>query len=132
MGPMSTEMYGPFTQEAQELGNKTWLGGGKVMVNKKTWYAHYHKGSRGKRYGFTNWQYKVHQDQMELGREFCVDYWLSNAWKNRIHDFKWLVDRFSPVPTWPPDWEERIHKDKLLDYRFVRPDGPVNPNILTV
>src|SRR4030043_492528 len=30
--------------ESEEMANKTWLSGGKVMVNKKTWYAHLHKG----------------------------------------------------------------------------------------
>lgn len=125
LGPMETEKYGPFTQEAQELGNKTWLGGGKLMVNKNTWYAHLHKGNRGKRYGFSNWQYKVHYDNMEKGREFCVDYWLSDAWENRIHDFSWLIERFWPVPSWPENWQEKIKEDKLLDYRYVRPEGPV-------
>lgn len=41
---MSEEGYGTFIQEPQEIGLKTWLGGGRVVVNKKTWYAHLHKG----------------------------------------------------------------------------------------
>ena len=36
--------YGSFGQEFQEIGNKTWLGGGAVKINKKTFYAHLHKG----------------------------------------------------------------------------------------
>jgi len=125
LGPLETEKYGPFTQEAQEIGNKTWLGGGRLIVNKKTWYAHYHKGNRGKRYGFTNWMYKVHQDNMEKGREFCVDYWLGNQWEGRIHDFSWLIEKFSPVPTWPDNWQQAIEDEKILDYRYIRPGGPV-------
>ena len=63
----SDEKYGPFTQEAQEISNATWLSGGRVMVNKKTWYAHYHKGHRGKGYGFSNEQYKKHGIASEKG-----------------------------------------------------------------
>ena len=48
LAPLDTEHYGTFTQEAQEIGNKVWLSGGRLVVNKKTWYAHYHKGKRGK------------------------------------------------------------------------------------
>ena len=51
IGPMNDDLYGSFTHESQEIGNKAWLGGGKLMVNKKTWYAHLHKGNRGRGYG---------------------------------------------------------------------------------
>ena len=38
-----------FLLESEEIAFKTWLSGGKVMTNKKTWYAHFHKpnGQRG-------------------------------------------------------------------------------------
>jgi glycosyltransferase involved in cell wall biosynthesis len=112
MGPMSTELYGPFTQEAQEIGNKTWLGGGRLVVNKKTWYAHYHKGKNGKGYGFSNAQYAQFSADKERGRLFCIDYWVNNKWPDRVHDFEWLLEKFAPVPTWPVDWKERILIDK--------------------
>src|SRR3990167_678554 len=38
--------YGQFAQEAQEIGFKCWLSGGKLMINKKTFYAHLHKGNK--------------------------------------------------------------------------------------
>jgi len=40
--------YGHFCFEFQEIGLKCWLSGGRVIRNKKTWYAHLHKG---KKYG---------------------------------------------------------------------------------
>jgi len=45
LGGLSEEGYGQFAQESQEIGFKTWLGGGALKVNKKTWYAHWHKSS---------------------------------------------------------------------------------------
>lgn len=111
--------YGTFTQEAQEIGNKTWLSGGRLVVNKKTWYAHGHKGKRGKGYGFSNEQYKRHMDGTERGRLFCIDYWVNNKhllehpdWKS----FEWLLEKFWPVPTWPDNWKEQIKIDAQRDY----------------
>lgn len=119
LGPLDREHYGPFTQEAQEIGNKTWLGGGRLVINKKTWYAHYHKGNHGKNYGFSNAQYAIHMNEMERGRLYCIDYWVNNRWPQRVHDFEWLLEKFWPVPTWPENWKERIEQDKLRDYQFA-------------
>lgn len=112
--------YGTFTQEAQEIGNKVWLSGGRLVVNKNTWYAHWHKGSKGKGYGFSNDQYKRHMAGTERGRVYCIDYWVNNRWADRIHDFEWLLDKFAPVPTWMDNWKEQIEIDKLKDYSRSR------------
>lgn len=114
--PLDDVNYGPFTQEAQEIGNKVWLSGGRLVVNKKTWYAHYHKGKRGKGYGFSNLQYKKHTEGTERGRVFCIDYWVNNKWDKRIHDFEWLLEKFWPVPGWPENWKQQIEIDKEQDY----------------
>ena len=112
VGPLDDKNYGPFTQEAQEIGNKVWLSGGRLVVNKKTWYAHYHKGKKGKNLGFSNEQYKIHQENTEKGRLYCVDYWLNNKWDKRLHDFEWLLEKFWPVPTWPDNWRELLTNKK--------------------
>ena len=43
IGGLQTEGFGTFTQEPIEIAFNTWLSGGKVMVNKNTWYAHKHR-----------------------------------------------------------------------------------------
>lgn len=110
---MDDENYGPFTQEAQEVSNKVWLSGGQVKVNKNTFYAHFHKGKRGKGYGFTTEQYKKHSEWNEKGRVYCIEYWLNT--KEYHHDFKWLIDKFQPSG-WPDNWEEQIKIDRENDY----------------
>lgn len=107
--------YGTFTQEAQEVSNRVWLSGGQVRVNKKTWYAHFHKGKSGKGYGFTTDQYKRHTEGMEKGRLYCIEYWLNT--KDYLHDWNWFVTKMFPtMPGWSKDWKERVEKDKLKDY----------------
>lgn len=97
LGGLSLEGYGDFIQEFQEIGMKTWLGGGQVKVNKKTWYAHLHKG---RKYGRG---YKVSRNSWHEGKRYSADLWLNNRWSDRIHDFVWLLEKFWPVPTWPED-----------------------------
>lgn len=96
IGPMDDENYGPFANEAQEIGNKAWLSGGRVVVNKKTWYAHWHRNSAN--YSFTNEQRRKFDEGVKKGREYSSDFWLNNKWEKRVHDYQWLVDKFSPLP----------------------------------
>lgn len=115
---LDEEHYGSFTQEAQELSNTVWLSGGRVVVNKKTWYAHLHKGKTGKGYGFSNEQYKKHSEGMEKGRLYAIDHWLYT--KNYKYDFDWLVAKFWPLPGWPENWREQVEIDKLQDYSTLK------------
>ena len=86
------ENYGPFANEAQEITNKTWLSGGSVKVNKKTWYAHWYRTEN--LYNFSNEQQKEFNRSIGAGHKYCTDYWL-NKWEG-LHDYKWLVDKFNP------------------------------------
>ncbi len=103
-GMDENEIYGGWAQEPTEIGNKTWLGGGEVKVNKKTWYAHLHKG---KAYGRG---FKWDEKQIIEGHNYAANYWMNNLWAERIHDIDWLVDKFKPVPTWPDNWKELYYK----------------------
>jgi glycosyltransferase involved in cell wall biosynthesis len=113
IGQLDAEHYGQFNHEAQEISNKTWLSGGRVIVNKKTWYAHLHKGKSGKGYGFTTEQYKNHQVSKEKARLYAIDYWLNT--KDYKYDFDWLLKKFNPKG-WPENWQEQVEIDKLKDF----------------
>jgi glycosyltransferase involved in cell wall biosynthesis len=41
--PLQTEGYGQMYQDSHEMIFKTWKAGGKLMVSKKTWFAHKHR-----------------------------------------------------------------------------------------
>jgi glycosyltransferase involved in cell wall biosynthesis len=97
MGFESEYGYGTFSQEFQEVGLKTWLSGGRVVINKKTWYAHLHKG---KQYG-RMWQWSSVDSEVKRGKKWSGWYWMNNMWKERKYDIEWLIDKFSPVPEWP-------------------------------
>lgn len=43
VGQLQTEGYGPSYQDSHEMIFKTWQNGGKMMLNKNTWFAHKHR-----------------------------------------------------------------------------------------
>ena len=94
-------------QEPPYLGLKTWLGPweGKLMVNKKTWYAHMHQDhhSRG---------YHMSRGQDRYSYDLAATYWMGNRWEERAHDMDWFIKKFMPMPTWPDNWEELYKKWK--------------------
>ena len=102
---MNEEGYGQFSQESQEIGFKTWLGGGAMKVNKKTWYAHLHKGKTyGRMYSIPGWN-----DYTVKASAWSAEYWLNNRWEGRVHDFEWFIDeKFPGMPTWPVNWKAEI------------------------
>jgi glycosyltransferase involved in cell wall biosynthesis len=80
--------YGSFWNEFQEIGLKCWLSGGRVVVNKNTWYAHLHKQSRG---------YSLQEKPNEYVFEWPR---FKKAWDKQTLPIEYLIDKFSPVPGW--------------------------------
>ena len=107
IGMFDTDMshYGTFIEEPQELGLKVWLSGGKNMTNKKTWYAHLHKGSQFGR------GYSMSKGELVRGAIYSVDYWMNNRGKYP-RNMEWFIDHFWPVPTWPEDWRDILPEEK--------------------
>jgi hypothetical protein len=113
---MNSEGYGTFNLEQHELGLKTWLGGGKIMVNKNTWYAHFGLDYHLRPY-HTNDDREISIARTIEAGVWSTNYWWTNQWKERIHDFDWLIERFWPLPSpgfrvnrerssWPTDWRK--------------------------
>jgi GT2 family glycosyltransferase len=104
LGLFDIKSYGTFRKEPQEISMKAWLSGGRVVRNKKAWYAHLHKGSKYKRgYGFK-------KGDWNKGDEFNKKWLTNEAWKGgkQTKTFKWLVDKFNP-PGWDNhDWSSYI------------------------
>jgi glycosyltransferase involved in cell wall biosynthesis len=72
---MDEKKYGTFWAESQEIGLKCWLSGGRMLVNKKTWYAHWHKDKRG---------YRL--DNEERPTDF--------SWHKTIRPIDWMFEYF--------------------------------------
>lgn len=108
LGMLSEVGYGQFAQEAQEIGFKTWLGGGALKVNKKTWYAHLYKGNKYGRF------YKFPGGTVEASN-WSAEHWLNDREPNMIYKFEWFInEKFPGMPGWPIDWKEQIRSMEWL------------------
>jgi hypothetical protein len=95
-GFMQIEGYTGWGQEAEELSFTTWKNGGEVKINKNTWYAHLHKGQK---YGRMYWM-----SREENRKSYAYSY---SQWMGVHKDFFIsLLERFAPMPAWPPNWKE--------------------------
>lgn len=108
------EKHGSWGQQGVEVSCKTWLSGGKVMVNKKTWYAHMFR-TQGGDFGFP---YPLSGSAVEKARQYSRELWFQNKWDKAIHPLSWLIAKFNP-----PDWN--VSKG-ILYYT----DNELNPVIM--
>lgn len=90
---------------------KTWLCGGVQFVNKRAWQAHWFRRSDG---GFT---YPMNGRQVAKAHNYCRNHWFHNdeAFKNQIRPFRWVIDKFAPVPSWEFDYLPETPQGKLVD-----------------
>lgn len=89
---LDEETYGIFWNEFQEIGLKCWLSGGEVKINRKCWYAHFHKTEgRG---------YHLPPEEQPKAQEAVRKWLIDQGWHKQKYTVSWLIDKFAPVPTW--------------------------------
>jgi hypothetical protein len=88
------ERMGSWGQMGTELALKTWLSGGELKVNKKTWFAHFF------RVGGIGFPYEG-GGHKERAMARCREIWLKDQWPKAVHPLSWLIKKFAPVPDWP-------------------------------
>lgn len=88
------EAHGSWGQQGVEVACKTWLSGGRIIINKNTWYAHMFR-TQGGDFGFP-----YPNPGISKAREYSRDLWLNDKWDKAVHPFSWLIEKFNP-----PDWD---------------------------
>ena len=88
------EKHGSWGQQGTEVACKTWLSGGRVIINKKTWYSHLFR-TQGGDFGFP-----YPNPGIDKARKYSQNLWLNNKWDKAIHPLEWLIEKFAPVPEW--------------------------------
>ncbi len=78
---LDEETYGSFFSEFQEIGFKCWLSGGRVLVDKNTWYCHWHKDKRG---------YQLPDEEKMKARQAIENF----TWHKQIHPVSWFWEHF--------------------------------------
>jgi cephalosporin hydroxylase len=102
------EGHGSWGSEGIEWACKVWLSGGRLMVNKKTWFAHWFRASDG---GFP---YPIKQSEIDKARVYAESVWLEDKWPGQKRSIRWLVEKFNP-PGWDnfmkyPEYDETFSR----------------------
>ena len=107
------ESLGSWGGQGTEVACKTWLSGGKCIVNRRTWYAHLFRTAGGD----FSFPYKQDNKQVAGARRATQVLFLDNTWEKQKLPLSWLVDRFAPVPGWHDGKDngmlEKIRQQKL-------------------
>jgi len=88
--------FGSWGSQGIEVACKTWLSGGRVICNHKTWYAHLFR-TQGGDFGFP---YHNSGRQIQCAKQMAKEVFFNNKWPKQIHPISWLIEKFWPVPGW--------------------------------
>ena len=99
---LDESVYGGFRDEFLEVGMKCWLSGGRVVVNKKTHYAHWHKKKRG---------YNLPNNPSMWERWMGMEGWHKQTLPLYFL-YKKFADRFGEF--WPEEWVAK-EKEKYAE-----------------
>ena len=114
------EAHGSWGQMGTEVGCKSWLSGGRMVTNKRTWFAHLFR-TQGGDFSFP---YEIHGSDQEKARVYSRNLWRSNGWPGQIHPLSWLIEHFAPVPGWEKTNEQRSVPLSEMQKDIARSEGP--------
>jgi len=104
---ISDEEFGSWGSQGIEVACKTWLSGGRVVVNHKTWYAHLFR-TQGGDFSFP---YPQSGKAVSNAKKKAKDLFFNNKWDKQIHPLSWLVEKFWPVPGWTENDLKSLKKE---------------------
>lgn len=90
------EGFGSWGSQGIEVAVKTWLSGGRVLVNKNTWYAHLFR-TQGGDFSFP---YELSGHQVQSAKKQVRELFFNNKWDKQVYKLSWLVEKFWPVKGW--------------------------------
>lgn len=99
------EKFGSWGNQGVEVACKSWLSGGRLVVNQRTWFAHFF------RVGGINFPYPG-GGQKERAVARSKELWLENKWPKQVRPLSWLIEHFAPTKDWN------------------RPDNPVTQQVM--
>jgi glycosyltransferase involved in cell wall biosynthesis len=99
------EKHGSWGQVGIEISCKSWLSGGRQIVNRNAWFSHLFRTQVGFSFPYINYQ-----EDTNKAREYSKDLWLNNKWSGQKRNLSWLVSKFWPVPGWTEIFLNQINK----------------------
>ncbi len=102
------ESLGSWGNQGIEVALRTWLSGGRVLVNHNTWYAHMFR-TQGGDFSFP---YPQSGRGVQKTKKATWELFLNGNWSKKVHPISWLVEKFWPVKGWT---QEDLDKLKMTE-----------------
>ena len=100
---LSDESLGNWGNQGVEVACKTWLSGGKVLINHNTWYAHLFRTNDTLKFPWP----ASGKDQMDTKKAVRDLIW-NKKYSQAKYPISWLVEKFWPVPGWTQEDLDKI------------------------
>lgn len=110
------EKFGSWGSQGIEVAVKTWLSGGRVVVNHRTWYAHMFR-TQGGDFGFP---YSISGRQVANAKATARNLFFNNKWEKQVYPLSWLLEKFWPVPGWTEAHLRNLKKGEPVIFTKVR------------
>ena len=106
------ERVGSWGNVGIEVALRTWLCGGTQIVNKQAWQAHWFRKDEG---GFP---YPMDGRKVAKAHNFTWNnyYFKDDAFEHQERPFKWLLDKFAPVPGWDAYMADEYKSPRVIVY----------------
>ncbi len=103
------ETLGSWGNQGLEVACRTWLSGGRVLVNHRTWYAHMFRTQGG------DFSFPYHQSGRDVDRtkKKTWELFSSGKWDKQVHPVSWLVEKFWPVKGWTQEDLDKLKESEL-------------------
>ena len=130
---ISSETFPSWGSQGIEVACKTWLSGGRVVVNHDTWYGHMFR-TQGGDFSFP---YPQSGRGVNKAKEHARNIFFENRWEGQTLPLSWLLEKFWPVRGWN-DEEFKLMKqkgeefydkrDNILHGQQTEPEDTVSSN----
>lgn len=110
------ESWGSWGNQGTEVALKTWLSGGRLVVNRTTWYGHMFR-TQGGDFGFP---YPLSGREVEHARQCSRDIFLNDKWEKAVYPLSWLIKKFNP-----PTWENKELTKGIVYYTCLTHDPKI-------
>lgn len=100
------ENFGSWGSQGIEVACKTWLTGGKVIINHKTWYAHLFR-TQGGDFGFP---YELPPSTVAGAKNTARELFFEGKFNGK-KPLSWLVEKFWPIPKWTQEDLSKLKKE---------------------
>jgi glycosyltransferase involved in cell wall biosynthesis len=103
--------FGSWGSQGIEVACKSWLSGGRLMVNKNTWYGHMFRTQKD--FGFP---YQQSNTQVQKAKEMARDLFFNNKIKDQVRPLSWLIKKFAPIPGWSDEDIKKLEESEKITW----------------